>query len=209
MRHLDRPGRRQLLPRPGRRRLGADGTLARRAAHAAPRRPRAATAEFGEFLRDELAPQGREKEAAGRERYALASRYFLGAKVDLDETYAWGFEELARIEGEMRAVADKIVARRRPSTTRWPRSTPTRPGPIQGKEAFRDWMQALADTAISELHGTHFDIPEQVRRIECCLAPTSDGGDLLHRPERGLLPPGPDVVGGAAGRRPTSPPGAR
>ena len=36
--------------------------------------------------------------AAGRERYELASQYFLGARVDLDETYAWGFEELARLE---------------------------------------------------------------------------------------------------------------
>ncbi|MGC1213185.1 MAG: DUF885 family protein, partial [Micromonospora sp.] len=75
-------------------RLGADGVLGaelRRGAAAAT----AATAEFGQFLRTELAPQGREKQAAGRERYELASQYFLGAKVDLDETYAWGFAELA------------------------------------------------------------------------------------------------------------------
>ena len=34
-------------------------------------------------------------------------------------------------------------------------------------------MQQLADQAIADLNGTHFDIPEQVRRIECMLAPTS------------------------------------
>ena len=85
---------------------------------------------------------GREKQAAGRERYELASQYFLGAKVDLDETYAWGFEELARIEAEMRAVADKIAG---PGATVDEAvaaldADPARTHP--GKEAFRDWMQA-------------------------------------------------------------------
>jgi len=32
---------------------------------------------------------------------------------------------------------------------------------IVGKEAFRDWMQQLADQAIGELNGTHFDIPSR------------------------------------------------
>ena len=38
----------------------------------------------------ELLPAAPEKDAVGRERYALASRVFLGAAVDLEETYAWG-----------------------------------------------------------------------------------------------------------------------
>ncbi|GAB3967184.1 DUF885 domain-containing protein [Plantactinospora veratri] len=150
----------------------------------------AATAEFGHFLRDELAPQGRAKQAAGRERYELASQYFLGARVDLAETYAWGFEELARLEAEMRAVAAEIVG---PGASVDAAVTALDADParrIQGKEAFRDWMQALADKAIAELHGTHFDIPEQVRRIECCLAPTSDGGIYYTGPSEDFSRPG-------------------
>ncbi len=133
-----------------------------------------ATADFGRFLREELAPKGRANQAAGRERYELASQYFLGARIDLDETYAWGFHELARLEAEMRRVAEKIV----PDGTVDEAVAALDADPartIHGKEAFRDWMQELADRAIADLHGTHFDIPEQVRRIECCLAPTSDG----------------------------------
>lgn len=170
-------------------RLSADGALSadlRRGAAAAT----AATAEFGQFLRDELAARGREKQAAGRERYQLASQYFLGARIDLDETYAWGFEELARLEGEMRAVAARIV---RPGASIDEAvavldADPSRQ--IQGKEAFRDWMQALADKAIGDLHGTHFEIPEQVRRIECCLAPTSDGGIYYTGPSEDFSRPG-------------------
>jgi len=149
----------------------------------------AATTEFARFLRDELYPLGRANQAAGRERYELASQYFLGARVDLDETYAWGFQELARLEGEMRRVADKIV----PGGTVDEAVAALDADPartLQGKEAFRDWMQALADQAISDLHGTHFDIPEQVRRIECCIAPTSDGSIYYTGPSEDFTRPG-------------------
>jgi uncharacterized protein (DUF885 family) len=170
-------------------RLTATGTLEaelRRGAAAAT----AATAGFGEFLRDEIAPRGRDKQAAGRDRYELASQYFLGAKIDLDETYAWGFEELARLEGEMRAVAADIVGHGASIDDAVAALDADPARRIFGKEAFRDWMQALADTAVSELSDAHFDIPEQVRRIECCLAPTSDGGIYYTGPSEDFSRPG-------------------
>jgi uncharacterized protein (DUF885 family) len=150
---------------------------------------RQATADYARFLRDELAPHGREKQPVGRERYELASRFFLGAAVDLDETYAWGFEELARIETEMRTVADKIV----PGASVAEAIAALDADParrIAGKENFRSWMQDLAERAIEELNGTHFDIPEQVRRIECLLAPTSDGGIYYTGPSEDFTRPG-------------------
>ncbi|MER7001529.1 DUF885 domain-containing protein [Dactylosporangium sp. NPDC000555] len=170
-------------------RIGADNPalaadLARSAEAA-----RAATVETGAFLRRELAPLGRPKEAAGRERYQLASRYFLGATVDLDEAYAWGFDELARLESEMRTVADKLV----PGGTVDEAVAALDADPartIHGKEAFRDWMQELADATVRELNGRHFDIPEQVRPIECMLAPTSDGGIYYTGPSEDFTRPG-------------------
>jgi uncharacterized protein (DUF885 family) len=171
------------------RRLSAGGALAARLEEAADMAT-AATASFGEFLRTELAPRGREKQAAGRERYALASQYFLGAVVDLDETYAWGFEELHRLETEMRAVSAEIAG---PGASIDDAVTKLDADPkyrIDGKEAFREWMQNLATQAISELNGVHFDIPEQVRRIEACLAPTSDGGIYYTGPSEDFSRPG-------------------
>jgi uncharacterized protein (DUF885 family) len=49
-----------------------------------------------------------EADACGRERYALHSRDFVGSGVDLEETYAWGQEELARITAQMQEVAEQI-----------------------------------------------------------------------------------------------------
>jgi len=170
-------------------RLEADGALAAeliRGADAAT----AATADFAEFLRRELAPRGREKEAAGPERYALASQYFLGAKVDLAETYLWGFAELARLEQEMRVVSAAIAGSGASIDEAVAALDADPARRIPGKEAFRDWMQALADKAIAELNGTHFDIEPPARKIECCLTPTSDGGIYYTGPSEDFSRPG-------------------
>ncbi|HEV8175663.1 MAG TPA: DUF885 domain-containing protein [Actinoplanes sp.] len=170
-------------------RIHASGTLEaelRRGAAAAT----AATAGFGEFLRTELAPRGRDKEAAGPERYALASQYFLGAKVDQLETYAWGFEELLRLENEMRAVSAQIAGpgANVDEAVALLDADPKRH--IAGKDEFRDWMQALADKAIEELNGVHFDIPEKMRKLECRIAPTSDGAIYYTAPSEDFSRPG-------------------
>ena len=46
----------------------------------------------------------------GRELYALHSRHFLGAEIDLDETYEWGIEELARMVDEQTRIAGRDQA---------------------------------------------------------------------------------------------------
>lgn len=145
--------------------------------------------DFAGFLERELDPLGREEDAVGRDRYALASRYFLGATVDLEETYAWGWQELHRIETEMAVVADRVV----PGGTVDEAVAVLDADPartILGKEAFRDWMQDLADRTVTELAGTHFDIPDPVRPIECRIAPTQDGGIYYTGPSEDFSRPG-------------------
>lgn len=148
----------------------------------------AATAAFGRFLTDELGPRGREEDACGPDRYRLGSRYFLGTEVDLQETYAWGWEELARIEADMAAVAQRIV----PGGTVDDAVAALDADPartIQGKAEFAAWMQDLADRTVEQMT-THFDIPEPIRRIECRIAPTSDGGIYYTGPSEDFHRPG-------------------
>ena len=135
---------------------------------------RTAFAEFADWLETDLAPHAPHLDAVGEERYVLGSRNFLGASVDLYETYAWGWAELARIRDEQRRVARELVG----SDSIAEASAALDADParrIEGAEQFRDWMQGLADQAVSDLAGTHFDIPEPIRTIECRLAPTHDG----------------------------------
>ncbi|QZY29977.1 DUF885 domain-containing protein [Nocardioides coralli] len=148
-----------------------------------------AMAETGRFLEEEMLPRGREKDAVGRERYALASRYFLGAEIDLEETYAWGWRELKRLADDMAATAERV----KPGAT-YAEAVAHLEGDasrrVTGREAFRDWMQQLADRTVAELAGVHFDIPEEVRRIECMIAPTNDGGIYYTGPSEDFTRPG-------------------
>ena len=104
---LDRREGRRAASSPGswRPRPSARAAGLRAAADAAT----AAYADFGRFLSEEMAPRGRERDGVGREHYQLASRYFLGATVDLDEAYRWGWAELARIREDMARTAERIL----------------------------------------------------------------------------------------------------
>lgn len=149
----------------------------------------AAYANAGQRLTTELLPYATEADAVGRERYQLASRSFLGATVDLEETYAWGQEELARITAEMEAVAERI----RPGSSVKEAIEVLDNDPayqLHGNDALREWMQAKADEAIAELDGTHFDIPGPVKTIEGCIAPTTTGGIYYTGPSEDFARPG-------------------
>ena len=134
----------------------------------------AAYAELQAFLRNELAPVATHEDAIGRERYSLLSQTFLGAKIDLDETYQWGIEELARVTAEQEAVANEIL----PGATVKEAIAHLDADPtnkLHSTEELQAWMQNLSDTAIEKLGATHFDIPEQLRTLECMIAPTNSG----------------------------------
>ncbi|MCP9976999.1 DUF885 domain-containing protein [Actinomadura madurae] len=150
-----------------------DGPLAGALGEAA-RAASAALAEFASFLSGEVAARAPERDALGADRYRLGVRDFLGTELDLAETYAWGWEELARIEAEMAAAAAEILpGEPLPAVTAALDADPAYR--IGGAEAFREWIQELADRAIADLDGVHFDIPEPLRRIECRISPVEAG----------------------------------
>jgi uncharacterized protein (DUF885 family) len=148
-----------------------------------------AYARMGDFLRNELSPQAPEADACGRERYELLSRLFLGATVDLEETYRWGQEELARITAEMATVAQQIQPGA--DIKEAIAILDANPGyQLHGTDELKSWMQTKADEVISNLAGTHFDIPEPVRTIECLIAPTQTGGIYYTGPSEDFTRPG-------------------
>lgn len=131
--------------------------------------------KLADFLKNELAPAAGETDGVGRELYALQSRRFLGAKIDLDETYEWGIQELARMVEEQTAIANEIksgasveeaIAILEADASR----------KLHGTEALQQWMQKLSDTAVAELSASHFDIPDPIKKLECMIAPTQEGG---------------------------------
>ena len=188
-----------VLHRARRRRVA--GVDALRTTCAGARAAEEAFAEFAGFLRAELAPQAPAKDAVGEDVYRLWSRYFVGATLDLREAYEWGWAEFARIEAEMRAVAEPDQAGR----DRWPRPprcwTPTRATASAAGTSSRRGCRACRDNALESLRGKHFDIPDRLMALECRIAPPGGGvGAYYTGAERGLQPAGPDVVVAAAGQ---------
>jgi uncharacterized protein (DUF885 family) len=142
-----------------------------------------------EFLAGELAPHATKKDAVGREIYALASRGFIGATVDLDETYEWGIEELARMTAEQESIAREIKPG---ATVAEAIAFLDAEGKykLRGTDALQKWMQQTSDRAIAELSVDNFEIPEVMRRVDCMIAPTQEGGIYYSSPSEDFSRPG-------------------
>jgi uncharacterized protein (DUF885 family) len=149
----------------------------------------AAYDRLADFLEHELLPAATEHDAVGRDMYALESRKFLGATVDLDETYEWGVDELARMVSEQEAIAREIL----PGATvleAIAHLDADRSRKLHGTAALKEWMQATADRAVAELAGDQFDIPDEIKTLECLIAPTNEGGIYYTGPTDDFSRPG-------------------
>jgi uncharacterized protein (DUF885 family) len=141
------------------------------------------------FLESELEPAAGEDDAVGRDHYALASQSFLGATIDPDETYEWGIEELARMVEEQESIAREIL----PGASVLEAidhldNDPSRK--LHGTDALQRWMQETSDRAVEELARSSFDIPHEIRDLECMIAPTQEGGIYYTGPADDFSRPG-------------------
>ena len=155
-----------------------DAALRRQLAHAADRATEA-YASLGRFLVDEYLPHATETDAIGAERYVRFARAFNGIQLDLEETYAWGWEELHRIEHAMAEVAERILPGEPLDTViAHLEADPERA--IEGEDEFRGWLQDLLDRTVEELDGVHFDIPEPVKAVEAMIAPPGGAAAMYY-----------------------------
>ena len=141
------------------------------------------------YLVEKLQPVAPSRDAVGRKAYSLHSRSFLGTTIDLDETYAWGVKELENIIARQREVAEEIepgasIERAKQLLDEDPARQ------LHGTDELKAWMQKLADAAVENLAGSHFEIGGPMRRIECCIAPTNEGGIYYTGPSPDFSRPG-------------------
>lgn len=144
---------------------------------------------LADFLDTELLPAASATDAVGRDIYALRSRHFLGAEIDLDETYEWGISELERMIDEQSRVAREVLpgASVEEAVAHLEQDASRK---LHGTEALQAWMQQLSDRVVDELGRTHFEIPEPVRALECMIAPTQEGGIYYTGPSDDFSRPG-------------------
>jgi len=157
--------------------IGDDGLRSRLEESA--RRATEAYASLGRYLVEEYLPHAEERDAVGPERYSRLARAFTGTTLDLHETYAWGWDELHRIESAMRDVGERVLpAQPIADVIDHLEHDPTRM--IEGEDALRAWLQDLIDSTIDDMDGTHFDIPEPLRRCEAMIAPPGGAAAMYY-----------------------------
>ncbi|HUX04733.1 MAG TPA: DUF885 domain-containing protein [Acidimicrobiales bacterium] len=127
--------------------------------------------ELAAWIRDALVPAADERDACGRERYALWARYHTGAELDLEELYAWGAEDLGRISARMWEIARVVVpgATRLTQAAEYFEHDPSRQ--IHGTEELLTRLRGFTERAVEALEGTYFDIDPRVRFCDARLAP--------------------------------------
>lgn len=150
------------------------GDLAPRLA-AAVAHARAAQTAFGEWLMAEYLPHAVSEDAVGRDRYLRCARRFLGMAIDPEATYAWGWEEVARLRARMEEVADEISPGASiPEALQILKTDPNRAAAT--RQDFISFMEARTAVALEKLEGSHFDVPEAIREVDVRLA--KPGGPL-------------------------------
>jgi len=159
---------------------GVDGQTARHLEEAG-RAADGAYDQLADWLEDEYLARAAPDPAVGPERYARALQEHLGMTADPLELAAWGWEELERLEGEMR----------REAAAGWPGvplaevldrldhdpAEPSAAGPAE----LLDWLGQL-DRQVARRLAEEFDIPPQLNVLRHELAPPGSAAGAYYLP---------------------------
>ncbi len=108
-------------------------------------------------------------DGVGEERYLAGARRWNGTRLDLAETYEWGWSQYRQIWADMRAEAERVLPGSMPVQAM--RYLDTHGEVIDGVDAVRDRLQRLMDEAMTSLAGTHFDLADPIKVVEARIAP--------------------------------------
>ncbi len=151
---------------------------------------RRAFAAMADWLESDYLPHAEPSDSVGVDRYRFGVRCFLRLRsIDLEETYAWGWDEVNRLFDRMATVSRAVTPDGVAAAYEVLTSDPGRAA--HGVEAFRDFIVERLGAAQEELQGSHFDIPEPLRRLDVVVAPP--GGSLgaeYRQPSEDLSRPG-------------------
>ncbi len=141
----------------------------------------AAYSGLASWLRGTYAARATESDASGDERYRVWAEYLLGTDLDVDEAYAWGWEELARLEAQKDVECERILPGAGFGAVRELLiNDPNRS--IHGVDAYRSWLQYVTDEAIDGLSGREFDIPASISRCEVWIPPEGSAAAAYYTP---------------------------
>ncbi len=130
--------------------------------------------DLADWLRTEYLPHAPSEDGVGEERYLRSAERFLGMVIGPREVYSWGWEEVERLRSELARVAADVDADLTVDEVIELMDTdPLRAVP---RDRFTAFVQERLEQAVTDLDGSHFEVPEPARRVTANLAPA--GGSL-------------------------------
>ncbi|NED97025.1 DUF885 domain-containing protein [Phytoactinopolyspora alkaliphila] len=148
-----------------------------------------ASVGLAEWLRSDLMGRAPARDAVGHEVYQVTAGAFLGAEVDLDELYEWGWQELTRLATEARQVAAAICGE--PDAAAAARQLDADPARrVPTGEPLRVWLQDRLDAVADAVDGRWFDIPAATRQVEARMTTAASGVMYYTPPDAALTRPG-------------------
>ncbi|MCC2031297.1 DUF885 domain-containing protein [Microbacterium allomyrinae] len=135
----------------------------------------AALGELVTVLREELRPVAPVADGVGDAVYEDVVAGMLGARVDIHDTYAYGWAELERLVGEARALARELGGAGddpvRSAASVLDQDSRYR---LDGVEEIRDWLTARVAQTIGAV-APAFDLPASVHDVECIVSEAASG----------------------------------
>lgn len=148
-----------------------------------------ATLRFADEIEQALLPVAPASDAVGHALYTHTARAFLGYKVDLLETYDWGWSELDRIAAEADVLAHELHAEGFDAAVRALDSDPTRR--LSSSIEVEQWLTARMATIADLVDGRYLELPpEPLRRPECRMASAASGVMYYAQPDPAMTRPG-------------------
>lgn len=140
------------------------------------------SARTADYLKNVYMSVANPHDAVGAERYAVWSRFFTGAQLDLRATYEWGLADLKAINDRMWVLAEQI----KPGAKTLREVADVLDNDpkyvIKGKENVIKFLQDFTDAAIARMDGEFFEIDERIKVCEARLAPEGSASAPYYNP---------------------------
>ena len=161
------------------------------AIHEAAKHAENSSAETAAYLKNEYMMIANPNDGVGAERYAVWSRYFTGANLDLRATYEWGIADLKAINARMWEIAADIKPGAKTLREVADVLDQDPKYVVKGKENVIKYLQDFTDAAIARMDGEFFEIDERIKICEARLAPDgSASAPYYFPPSEDLSRPG-------------------
>jgi uncharacterized protein (DUF885 family) len=149
----------------------------------------AGTAALRDWLRTRYLPRVEgSPDGIGADRYRVWARFWIGADLDLAETYRWGWATYQDLRARLDQAAQQVLPGGTPQAAM--RYLNEHGEAVDGTEAIRVRLQQVMDEAIHDLNGTTFELAPPLHVVEARIAPAGSGAPYYTPPSQDFSRPG-------------------